>query len=132
MAAEVDDASTQPSVRDLVRDLAGQTATLVRQEVQLATLEVTGKAKLAAREVAVAAAGAALVYAGTLFVLAAIAALLAQVMPIWVAVILVGLLAFIGGFALARHGLAALRRIDPAPRQAIAAVDSPWPNGPAP
>ena len=44
------DARERP-IGELVKDLAGQTSTLVRQEIQLAQAELTSKGKLAGRGV---------------------------------------------------------------------------------
>src|SRR4030095_16241431 len=60
------------SLGELFAELSRETGQLVRKEVELATTEMTAKAKKAATGSGIAAAGGALVHAGLLVVLAAI------------------------------------------------------------
>jgi len=68
---------------DLFGDLAADMSNLVRQEVALAKLEVTQKAKYLGRNVGYLVVGGAVAYAGMLAVIAAIIMLLDRVMPAW-------------------------------------------------
>ena len=55
------------SLGELVAELSRETGLLVRKEVELATTEMTAKAKVAGGHVATVAAGGALAHAGVLY-----------------------------------------------------------------
>jgi hypothetical protein len=116
------------SLGELFSELAQETSTLVRQEVNLAKTEMGDKASRAGRHVGVLAAGGALAYAGLLAILAGVIALLNDVMPLWVAALLVGIVVAIVGYIMVRRGLDALKRDDFAPRETIETLkeDQQW------
>jgi hypothetical protein len=116
------------SLGELFSELAQETSTLVRQEVTLAKTEVSDKATRAGKHIGILAAGGALAYAGLLAILAAVIVLLNMVMPLWVAALLVGLVAVVAGYLLVRRGLDALKREDFAPRETIETLkeDQQW------
>lgn len=116
------------SLGALFSELAQETSTLVRQEVNLAKTEMGDKASRAGRHVGVLAAGGALAYAGLLAILAGVIALLNDVMPLWVAALLVGIVVAIVGYIMVRRGLDALKRDDFAPRETIETLkeDQRW------
>lgn len=116
------------SLGELFSELAQETSTLVRQEVNLAKTEMSQKASSAGKHVGVLAAGGALAYAGLLAVLAGIIALLNDVMPLWVAALLVGIVVAVVGYLLVKRGLDALKREDFAPRETIETLkeDQEW------
>ena len=96
------------SLGELFADLARDMGVLVRQEVGLATTELTHKATRAGRELATVAVGGLVAYAGLLAILAAIViGLAAAGLPWW---------------------LAALKRADLAPRQTMQTLkeDAQW------
>jgi hypothetical protein len=108
------------SLGELLSELSRETGQLVRKEVELATTEMTAKARRAGAAVAVAAAGGALVHAGLLVLLAAIVIGLAQAgMSPWLSALLVAVVTMIAGYVLVNRGLAQLRRTSVAPTQAI-------------
>ncbi len=117
------------SLGELFGDLAQNTGTLVRQEVELAKTEMTQKATRVGKDIGFLLAGGAVVYAGFLAILAAIAIGLGQLgLPWWIAALLVGLVvAGIGGFLVMR-GLSALRQETAVPQQTIATLkeDAEW------
>ena len=119
----------EPSLGELFAELARETSTLVRQEVELAKTEMSQKAVRVGRDVGFLAIGGAVLYAGFLALLAALIVGLGQLgLPWWLSALLVGLVvAAVGGF-LIQQGLAALRREDLAPRQTIATLkeDAEW------
>jgi hypothetical protein len=119
----------EPSLGELFADLARNTTTLVRQEVELAKTEMSQKAARVGKDVAFLAIGGAVLYAGFLALLAALIVGLGQLgLPWWLAALLVGLVvAAVGGF-LIQQGLTALRREDLTPRQTIATLkeDAEW------
>ena len=69
------------SLGELFSELAQETTTLVRHEVNLAKTEMSEKASRAGKHVGFLAAGGAVAYAGLLAVLAAVIILLNDVMP---------------------------------------------------
>jgi hypothetical protein len=108
------------SLGDLFAELSRETGQLVRKEVELATTEMTDKAKKAGAAAAVAAAGGALIHAGLLVLLAAVVIGLAQlgVSP-WLSALMVAVLTMGVGYLLLNRGLQQMRRTSVAPRQAI-------------
>ncbi len=116
------------SLGELFSELAQETSTLVRQEVNLAKTEMSDKASRAGKHVGVLAAGGALAYAGLLAVLAGIIALLNNVMPLWASAFLVGIVVAVVGYLLVRRGLDALKREDFTPRETIETLkeDQQW------
>jgi hypothetical protein len=116
------------SLGELFSELAQETSTLVRQEVNFAKTELSKKASTAGKHVGVLAAGGALAYAGLLAILAGVIALLNDIMPLWAASLLVGIVVAVGGYIMIRKGLDALKREDFAPRETIETLkeDQQW------
>src|SRR4051794_15707061 len=108
------------SLGDLLAELSRETGTLVRKEVELATTEMTAKARKAAADAGIAAAGGALVHAGLLVVLAAFVLGLAElgVAP-WLSAVIVGILTIVIGYVLVNKGLANMRRTTVVPTQTV-------------
>jgi hypothetical protein len=117
------------SLAELLAELSRETGQLVRKEVELATIEMTAKARQAAMHAATTAAGGALVHAGLLVLLAAVVIALAQlgVTP-WLSAFIVAVLTMIVGYMLIRKGTAALAGTSLAPTRAIESVkeDVKW------
>jgi len=112
----------EPSLGDLFADLSRETTTLVRQEVELAKVELSAKASRVGKDVAFIGAGAAVAYAGFLAILAALIIVLANVLPWWVAALAVGIVvAGVGGF-LVNKGIAELQHQNMAPQATIETV----------
>lgn len=116
------------SLGELFAELAQETSTLVRQEVNLAKTEMSEKASRAGKHVGVLAAGGAVAYAGLLAILAGVIVLLDNVMPLWLSALLVGLVVAAVGYLLVRRALDALKREDFAPRQTMETLkeDQRW------
>ena len=108
-----------PSLGDLFADLSRQMTTLVRQEIALATTEMTHKATRVGKDVGFLAVGGAVAYAGLLAIIAAAILFLAKVLDPGVAALIVGLVVAVIGYVLVKRGLDALTREDLAPRQTI-------------
>ena len=108
------------SLGELFAELSRDTGVLVRKEVELATTEMTAKARTAAAHVATIAAGGALAHAGLLVLLAAFVIGLAQlgVTP-WLSALIVALATMGIGYALVSKGRANLSRASLAPTQTI-------------
>jgi xanthine/uracil permease len=110
----------QRSLGDLLAELSKETGTLVRKEVELATTEMTAKAKEAVADAGITAAGGALVHAGLLVLLAALVIGLAQlgVQP-WLSAVIVAVVTMGLGYTLVNRGMSRMRRIHPAPTETI-------------
>jgi hypothetical protein len=117
------------SLGELFADLARESSTLVRQEVELAKTEMTQKASRAARDIGFLAIGGAVAYAGLLAIIAAVIVALATAgLPWWLSALLVGLLVAAAGYFLIQKGLAALKREDLAPKRTLESLkeDAQW------
>jgi uncharacterized membrane protein YqjE len=115
-------------VGELVKDLANQTSTLVRQEIKLAQAEVTQKGKLAGKGAGMlgGAAVAALLMLGALTALLIV--VLDSFMALWLAVLIVTLLWGVVAAVLAQAGRSALQAATPPAPQTVETVkeDIQW------
>jgi uncharacterized membrane protein YqjE len=117
------------SLGELFGDLARDMGILVRQEVGLATTELTHKATRMAQSIVVAAIGGLVAYAGLLAILAAIIiGLAAAGLAWWQAALLVGVVVTVIGGVLVRRGIEALKRADLTPAQTMRTLkeDTQW------
>jgi hypothetical protein len=116
------------AIGELVKDLASQTSTLVRQEIQLAQAEVTQKGKVAGKGAGLlaGAAVAGLLALGALT--AGLIALLDEWMPTWVAALIVMALWAVVAAVLAKSGQKELQRATPPAPQTVETVkeDIQW------
>ena len=113
-------ATDQRSLGELFADLARESSTLIRQEVELAKVELSTKAARTGRDVGFLAVGGAVIYAGFLAILAAVVIVLAaNGVPWWLSALLVGLVVLGVGYYLVQQGLSRLRERDMAPHQTI-------------
>jgi len=125
MHARTDDRSLGELFGDLARDMG----ILVRQEVGLATTEMTYKASRLGQELAVVAAGALVLYAGLLALIATVIIGLATAgLAWWLAALVVGLVVTVVGAVLVQRGINSLKHADLAPRQTIETLkeDTQW------
>lgn len=108
------------SLGELFAELSRETGVLVRKEVELATTEMTHRAKVAGAHAGVVAAGGALAHAGLLVLLAAFVIGLAQlgVTP-WLSALIVALVTMGAGYLFISTGLSRLRQTTVAPTQTI-------------
>src|SRR5215211_5767322 len=113
---------------DLFGDLASDMSNLVRQEVALAKLEITQKAKYLGRNVGYLVVGGAVAYAGLLAVIAAIIMLLDKVMPAWGAALLVGVLVAGIAWLMIGKAMSALQQADLTPKETVETLkeDATW------
>jgi hypothetical protein len=113
---------------DLFGDLASDMSNLVRQEITLAKVEITQKAKYVGRNVGYLVIGGAVAYAALLAIIAALIMLLAKVVPGWGAALIVG--AVIGGIGwlLIGKAMMALQQADLTPRETVETLkeDATW------
>jgi hypothetical protein len=125
MQTRRDDRSLGELFGDLVRDMG----ILVRQEIGLATTEITYKAIRVGQEIALLAVGGLVAYTGLLAIVAAIIIALATTgMPWWLAALVVGIVVAGIGAVLVQRGLNSLKRVDLAPRQTMQTLkeDTQW------
>jgi uncharacterized membrane protein YqjE len=125
--ADMPEARERP-IGELVKDLAGQTSTLVRQEIKLAQAELTTKGKVAGRGVGMLVAAA---IAGLLALIALTAGLIAALdtgLPLWLAALIVMLLWGVVGAVLATRGRKELQQATPPVPQTVETVkeDIQW------
>jgi hypothetical protein len=118
----------QRSLGELFGELAQETGTLVRKEVQLAKVEMTAKAKVAGRDAALVAGGGTIAMLGVMALMAALILVLGLVMPLWASALLVGLAVSITGGVLVVKGIRAFKELDAAPRETIQTLqeDKRW------
>ena len=115
---QVDNPMTRPSARhadtrslgELLRELSGETRTLVRQEIKLARTEMSEKASEAGKDVASVGLGGAIAYAGFIVLAFGLALLLGLVMPDWLAFVITGAVIGLIGYSMLQSGLSALRK----------------------
>lgn len=123
------DRNDNRSIGDLLAELSRETSQLVRKEVELATTEMTAKARKAGGHAGVAAAGGALAHAGLLVLLAALVLGLSEmgVAP-WLSALIISLLTIGVGYLLVSRGLDGLRTTSVAPTRAIDSLkeDARW------
>jgi fatty acid desaturase len=123
------DAKDNRSLGELFSDLARESSTLIRQEMELGKAELTSKASRAAKDIGFLLVGGFVVYAGLLGILAAaIIGLATAGLPWWLSALLVGLLVTVAGYFLVQKGLSALKHESLAPRETIESIkeDTRW------
>ena len=123
--------ATDPRERgigELVKDLASQTSTLVRQEIQLAQAEVTQKGKVAGKGAGLLAGAAVFGLLALGALTAGLIALLDKAMATWVAALIVMALWAIVALVLAKSGQKALQQATPPAPQTVETVkeDIQW------
>ena len=117
------------SLADLFSELARESSTLIRQEVQLAKAELTQSATEAGRAIAFLVVGGAVAYAGVLFLLLAIVFVLIEAgIDPWLAAGLVGLVVVVIGAVLVMRARASLSAENLAPRRTVTTLkeDTEW------
>jgi hypothetical protein len=107
------------SIRALLRRLMDELATLFRQEVALATAEVSGALTRMLLGMTSVATGAAVLYAGFLVLLAAAVLGLATMMSPWLAALVVGLVASVIGLGMVYGGRKAFDPTALKPRRTV-------------
>ena len=128
VGADEDLSARDRGIGELVKDLASQTSTLVRQEIQLAQAEVTQKGKLAGKGAGMLAGAAVFGLLALGALSAALIALLDTFMATWVAALIVMVLWLIVAFVLAKAGQKSLQQATPPAPQTVETVkeDIEW------
>jgi hypothetical protein len=112
----------------LVGDLAGELATLVRQELALATREMAGKARDAATNTLRIGASALLGAVSLLVLAGALVLALGTAVPMWTSALAIAAVIGGAGYVVFRRAVSALRAIDPLPSETFASLhdDGTW------
>ncbi|MBA2598870.1 MAG: phage holin family protein [Chloroflexia bacterium] len=119
----------EKSLGDLFSDLAQDTSSLVRQEVQLAKAELTQSATEIGKAIGFMVVAGAIAYAGFLAILAAIILGLWKVgLEGWVAALIVGLVVIAISFILIQRARAMLTASNLAPSKTVESLkeDTEW------
>jgi|SRR5215203_4296035 len=116
------------SLGELFSELAGETGTLVRQEVALAQAEMTKKATDVGKNVGYLVVGGAVAYAAVLAILAAVIIGLSYFIPAWASALIVGVVVGIAAFVMISSALTALKKTNLAPRETVETLkeDAQW------
>lgn len=111
------------SLADLFAELARETSTLVRQEVDLAVSELTDKVTGLGKSAVALVVGGVVAHTGLLALVAAIILMLeAAGLPLWLAALVVGIVAAGSGYLLVDRARTAMKRTDLVPRKAVRSV----------
>lgn len=122
-------AAGEPSIGELFKQLAEDSATLVRQEVALAKAEMSRNIKSAAQSAAMVAVGGMIAFLGVLVLLAGIVVLLGDALDnYWLAALIVGFVFLAIGGLLAISNLNKLKAEELAPERTIQTLqeDKQW------
>lgn len=121
-------AKEERSIGELFTELAGETSTLVRQEIDLARVELSQKASDIGKNVAWLSAGGVVGLVGTLAITAAIILLLSKVMEPWLAAVLVGGAFLIAAGVMVMSAIKAIKETELTPRQTVETLkeDTKW------
>lgn len=111
--------SEERSLGELFASLSKDTATLVRQEIELARTELSEQASEAAKNAAGVAVGVAVAYAALILILIALAIKLADVMETWLAFLIVGAGVAVIGLVIMQKCLTALKHLSFVPEKTI-------------
>jgi hypothetical protein len=112
----------EPTLGELFNDLSRETKQLVRQEIQLARLELKDSATRMGRGAGFTGAGAALGVLALFSLVATIIALLSQFMAVWLAALLVTAAIAAAAYFLVHKGIEIIKQTELAPRETIETV----------
>ena len=116
------------SIGELFADLSRKTTTLVRQEIELAKVEMSQKASRVGKNVGFLVIGSVVAYTGLLAVVAAVIILLGEVMAYWLSAAIIGVVIAAVGAVLVVKGANTLRQEEPTPRETVETLqeDKEW------
>lgn len=110
------------SIGQLFGALASDTSVLVRQELQLASAEMTQKAHNAARNGSVVAVGGMLLHLSGVAALVCILAALQPLLQLWAAAGIVAVVLAVISVVTMHAGLRGLRQLDPLPEETLSTL----------
>ncbi len=108
---------------ELFSELAQETGTLVRKEVELAKIEMTAKARHAGRDAALVAGGGSVAMLGVMALMAALILALGTLLPLWVSALLVGAVVTATGGVFVARGIRAFKGLAAAPRETMQTLE---------
>ena len=116
------------SIGELFAELSQKTTTLVRQEIQLAKVEMSQKASRVGKNVGFLLIGGVVAYTGLLAVVAAGIILLGEVIAYWLSAAIIGVVIAAVGAVLLVKGANTLRQEEPSPRETVETLqeDKEW------
>ncbi len=116
------------SLGDLFSELAGETGTLVRQEVALAQAELTQKATKIGKNIGYLVVGGAVAYAALLALLTALIIGLGTLIGYGFSALIVGIVVAIAAVILIMSALNTLKNSDITPKQTVETIkeDAKW------
>jgi uncharacterized membrane protein YqjE len=116
------------SIGELIAELSRETTTLVRQELQLAKVEMSQKASRTGKNVGFLVVGGVVAYTGLLAIMAAVIIVLGNVLALWLSALVVGVVIAAVGLVLVIKGANTLRQEDPTPQETIETLkeDREW------
>jgi uncharacterized membrane protein YqjE len=120
---------TEPALGDLFRQLAQDSATLVRQEMNLAKAELKSNVQAVARDAAMVAVGGILALVGATVLLAFLVVAVGDALDnYWLGALVVGLLFLLAGGILAMTSLKKLKHEEVAPTRTLETLkeDKQW------
>lgn len=103
-------------------ELADETSTLFRKEIELARAEVKESVHRLQRGAVFMGTSGAVLYAGALLMLAAVTLLVAKFIPLWLSAFLVGGLTLGAGYAMFARGKKDVKDTDLVPHRAVRSV----------
>jgi uncharacterized membrane protein YqjE len=116
-------ASPERSTGELVKMVAEQVSVLVRDELKLAQLEMTGKAKNAGKGAGMMGGGGMVALYGVACLIACVIIALSHVIQPWLSALIVGALLLVVAGVMAMMGRAKMKQATPPmPTQAVASV----------
>lgn len=123
-----DEPSQDKSLGELFSELASETSTLVRQEVQLAKTEMMGQVTAGVQGAAFLVAAGSLAFVGFQALVAAAILALSLVLAPWLAALLIGLALLAIGGVMVPIALSRLKKLGQPPRQTIETLkeDAQW------
>ena len=111
---------TQPSIGELFGELTRETGTLIRQQMELARLELSQRVSRLGKGLTRVVIGGALATGGLLAIVAGIVlAVTAMGVPAWVSALVVGAALALAGYLVAQQAISAMSRDDLAPQATI-------------
>jgi hypothetical protein len=111
---------TQPTIGELFGELTRETGTLIRQQMELARLELSQRVSRLGRGLTRVVIGGALATGGLLAIVAGIVlAVTALGVPAWVSALVVGAVLALVGYVLAQQAISAMSREELAPQATI-------------
>jgi len=124
------------SIGGLVSDISSDLSTLMRQEMQLAKVEIKQEVRTAGKAGGLLGGGAGAGYMALLFLSAAIAILIALIMPsslsefarYLIGFLLVGAIYAVAAVVLLNKGKEQMKKVDPVPQQTVETLkeDAQW------